>query len=399
MRVLQIHNSYKIPGGEDAVVRNEFELLTNHGISVEQWQVSNHSINTPLSTIQTALSTSYSRRSRNDLQMYLKDKRFDVAHIHNFFPILTTSIYDTLRANGIPVVQTLHNFRSLCAGGLFLRNGKICENCLEGSPYKSVLHKCYRDSHLGTLAVAHAIEKQKTRQVWKNMVDRFIVLTDFARKKFIQGGFPAHKLRVKPNFVTTSLPKGPPPPRQGALFVGRLSHEKGIEHLLAVWEKLEAPLTIAGSGPLEGKIKSLAPKNVKLVGHLSPAKVQSLMTRAQFLVLPSRCYEGFPLVIAEAFANGLPIIASRLGAMEELIDDHYTGLHFTPDDPADLRRKVLFALENPAHLASWGKNSRTVFKQRYSPASNFELLMNIYGEAITASTPLPPSVITSSASL
>lgn len=254
MKILFVHNSYQSKGGEDSVLQAEQNLLSCNGQQYDLFQISNHDISNGFTRIKTVKNISYSHQARNKLALKLSEKNFDIVHVHNFFPLLTPSIYDACIEAEVPVVQTLHNYRTICPGALLMRNGKICEKCLTGSPYQAILHRCYRNSTLGSWAVARMVADHRNNQTWRQKVDRFIALTHFGKQKFVEAGFPTEKIIVKPNFCEApsvqnyqkrSRSKG-----KGALFVGRLSKEKGVATLLQGWQKLDIPLRIVGDGPL-----------------------------------------------------------------------------------------------------------------------------------------------------
>ena len=382
MRILQAHNAYQKAGGEDAVVANEGALLTGRGHQVRLWSVDNAAITGPWAKLRTAWQVPYSHTARRRVAAAIAEFAPDVVHVHNFFPLLTPSVYDACRDAGVPVVQTLHNYRTVCAGALLLRNGRPCEDCIGGSPYQGALHGCYRGSRPGSFAVARMIDRHREQGTWRTKVDRFIALTEFAKAKFIEAGFPADKIAVKPNFVDDQGARPPEADRHGALFVGRLSPEKGIGTLLTAWRDLDVPLRIAGDGPLLSMAQSTDSHNVVPLGKLPPEAVNQEMARATFLVMPSECYETFGMVIAEAFSKGLPVIASRLGAMAEIVEDRVTGLHFAPGDAHDLAAKARWAADHPEQMRRMGANARRAYEERYAPKVNYEKLLAIYQAAI-----------------
>ncbi len=386
MRVLLVHNEYIEPGGEDVVATAEGSLLENHGHEVRRFIVSNRSLDRLSDKLLTAWQAPYSGRSRRRMDAHIAEFNPDVVHVHNFFPILTPSIYDACNDAAVPVVQTLHNYRLVCPQALLLRNGKPCEKCVSGSPYHAVLYGCYRGSRLASLVPARMVSINRRRGTWRGKVTRFIALTNFAKEKFVQGGLPADKIAVKPNFVADPAAKRETGAvrREGALFVGRLSAEKGIATLLRAWRDLAIPLRIIGDGPLADTIRHCDDQAVKGLGQKARPEVIKEMRRAAFLIMPSECYESFPLVIAEAFATALPVITSRLGSMGEIIDDSVTGLHFQPGDPADLAAKVRWAVDNPSDMRRMGENARRVYEDRYTPESNYRQLMAIYDAAVQA---------------
>ena len=352
MRVLIVHNSYQQAGGEDTVVANEHALLEKHGWETRLWSVSNDVIAGTWSKITAAMHATYSRPAREELARLIAEFRPAVVHVHNFFPLLSPSVYDACRAAGVAVVQTLHNYRTICAGALLMRDGRPCEDCIGGSPYQGALHGCYRGSRIGSLAVARMVDTHRRRGTWSHKVDRFIALSVFSKSKFVAAGFPADRIAVKPNFAEDRPVVGPVT-RAGALFVGRLSPEKGIETLLRALEGLDVPMRVVGDGPLRKRVEDASRPGIVALGWKTPAEVAAEMARASFLILPSAWPENFPVTIVEAFCQGLPVIASRIEALEEIIEDGATGLFFSPGDADDLATKVRWAHQHRKQCASW----------------------------------------------
>jgi glycosyltransferase involved in cell wall biosynthesis len=391
MKVLAVHNSYQQPGGEDVVFSAERRLLEEHGHQVVSYERSNHEVEQMSKLQQLKMTTNlvHSSDSKREIEKLLKAEAPDVVHVHNTFMMISPSVFETCHEMNVPVLQTLHNFRLLCPAWSLSREGRVCEECIDHSLWRGVWHGCYRNSHLMTAAVALMLQVHRGRNTWNESVDGFVALSQFARQKFVENGLPAAKMHVKPNFVYQD-----PGERESAgdyaLFVGRLSPEKGVGTLLSAWEKLRTPmpLVIAGEGPeraaLEAQATAAHLSNVKFTGRLSAEEVRSSMKRAAFLVMPSVWYEGFPMTIAESFACGTPVICSKLGAMQEIVEHQHTGLHFLPDDAEDLRRQVEYALSRPAEVAAMGKAARQEYEQRYTAQINYATLMNIYEQTIGA---------------
>ena len=379
MRILIVHNGYRQPGGEDTVADAEALLLERHGHSIMRLGASNADISGAWSTLLTALRCTYSKPARERLAATIDDFRPNVVHVHNFFPLLSPSIYDACRDAGVPVVQTLHNYRLICPGALLLRNGGVCEKCVGGSAYASVPHGCYRDSPAATLATAHMVETHRRRNTWHDKVDRFIALTEFAKAKFVAGGLPASRIVVKPNSLACE-PSGhrPSPNRTTALFLGRLSAEKGIATLASAWQGVRVPLRVAGTGPSAPDLANLQSQSVTLLGHLQPPAVAGEIDRASFLVLPSTWYEGFPMVLLEAFARARAVIASRIGALSELVCDGETGLLCEPGDASDLAAKVRWAAAHPQAMRAMGLRAREEYERNYTAEANYGNLMAVY---------------------
>ena len=392
--ILKVHNLYQQPGGEDESVRSECAMLTGAGHSVIRYGRDNDEI-LAYSLIEKAslgLRTVWAWDSCDHIRALLRAKKPDIVHFDNTFPLISPAVYYACRDAGVPVVQTLRNYRLLCPGATFQRAGRICEDCLGHNPWRGVLHGCYRDSRASTAAVVLMLSFHRWLGTWKKMVDCYIALTEFARAKFIEAGLPAKKIVVKPNFVySDQMPLNSPTsivnhksPEDSALFVGRLSPEKGVGTLLTAWQRLgnRIPLRVVGDGPLRTELEGYARQhdlsNVVFDGRLNQEQTLAVMDRSRFLILPSEWYETFGRVAVEAFACGVPVIASRLGAMEEIVSDGRTGLHFTPGNADDLAAKVLWAWAHPVEMAAMGRAARAEYEAKYTPERNYAILMGIY---------------------
>ncbi len=384
MRVLALHNTYQQPGGEDVVFAAEGDILRQHGDEVVEYLEDNHEADR-IGRMRLAARTIWSRASTRRLGEILRRVRPDVAHFHNTFLLISPSAYYACRDAEVPVVQTLHNYRLLCPAANFYRDGHVCEACLgRRIPYPGALHGCYRGSRAQSSVVAAMITVHRGLGTWQTRVDRYIALTQFARRKFIEGGLPPDRITIKPNFVHPD--PGPGEHQSGyALSVGRLSADKGISILLEAWRRLPDPptLKVVGSGPLEPLV-ARAPHRVEWLGYQPRSRVLALMQDAAFLVFPSEWYEGFPMAVAEAFATGLPVLASGHGAMLELISDGETGRHFTPGDAEHLASVVAWAVGHPADLREMGRQARAEFEAKYTSERNYETLVRIYREAIAS---------------
>ena len=377
MKLLLIHNYYQQPGGEDQVFADEASLLEQHGHTV--FRYIEHNARIDGGHLGIARDAVWSRKSFRGLRSASK-ARPDVAHFHNTFPLISPSAYYAMRELEIPVVQTLHNYRLLCPAATFLRDGTACEACPEsGSWLPAIRHRCYRNSFPGTAAVAAMLTIHGAAGTWQRMVNVNVALRQFARRKFIEGGLPPEKIRVKPNFLSSDPGIGN---GEGgyALFVGRLAEEKGIRVLAQAWRRLSGiPLIVAGQGPLE----SLEwPADVTLLGHQSREQVLSLMRNARVLVFPSIWYECSPMTIVEAFACGLPVIGSNLGSVPEYVSYRNTGLLFQPSDADDLARHVRWAFEHPDELRAMRVAARLEYERKYTAERNYKMLTDIYAMAL-----------------
>ena len=385
MRILVLHNRYQQPGGEDIVVRAETSLLRANGHQVELLEEDNDGIVSWIDAVKTTAECVYSLPSARKLRRLIERFQPDVAHIHNFFPRLSPSVHYACREANVPVVQTLHNYRLLCPSSTFLRDGQICEDCItKPIPWPAVQHGCYRKSRMATAATANMISIHRALHTWDRTVDHFITPTKFARNKFIEGGLPKDRITVKPNFVD-------PDPGMGtgkggfALFVGRLAEEKGIATLLSAWTRLSTgtQLKIVGDGPLADTVKSAASttRGIEWLGARGRGEVSQLMADAAVLIFPSVWYETFGLTIIEALASGLPVFASRLGAMSELVSDGITGKLFTAGRSDELATAIDWAFSDPIRLESMRHKARREYEAKYTAGANYNLLHSIYQSA------------------
>ncbi len=381
MRILSVHNCYQVRGGEDESRELEQCLLREMGHEVEVYEEDNERIPS-IGNIRLALKTVWSQDTFQNIRNKIHQSSFNVIHVQNFFPLISPSVYYAARLEGIPVVQTLRNYRLLCPNALFFRDGHVCEDCLgKFLPWPGVLHACYRGNRAASGTTAAMITIHRMLGTWHHMVNAYITLTEFARQKFIEGGIPSEKIFVKPNFVH-------PDPGVGegkgeyALFIGRLSVEKGLDTLLSAWKILKdrIRLKIVGDGPLAPQvadtIKTL--DKVEWLGRRSTDEVYALMGEAKFLILPSKWYETFGRVAMEAFAKGTPVIAAKVGAIAELVDHNRTGLHFMVGDPEDLASKVDWLLSHSTELSLMRHEARTEFETKYTSSINYLKLMEIY---------------------
>lgn len=390
MKLLLVHNFYQEPGGEDATFALEKEMLVSGGHRVAVYSRHNSEIASygfvPRATL--GLRTTWAWDSVRELSRVLQDERPDLAHFHNTFPLVSPAAYYACREVGVPVVQTLHNYRLACPAGGFARDGRICEECLEHSLWRAVQHGCYRGSRVASAAASLMLSAHRAMRTWTRMVDCYVVPSVFVRNKFIEAGLPPEKLFVKPNFVH------PDPGMRDvagdyALFVGRISPEKGLNTLIAAWGLLgdRIPLRILGDGPSMASLRARASIEglscISFEGRKTRAEVTSAMRGARFLVFPSEWYETFGLTIAEAFACGVPVLASRLGAMAEIVEDGRTGLHFAPGDAAEMAEKVSCAWADPHRLEEMGRAARREYEAKYTAERNYSMLLQIYERALT----------------
>ncbi|MDB5798087.1 MAG: glycosyltransferase [Paucimonas sp.] len=379
-RILVIHNRYRQRGGEDVVVDDEVRLLREHGHAVRVYGRDNASID-GMAKVTLARETVWSSRTTLDLQQQLREFSPDLIHVHNSFPLVSPSLYWAAAKAPCPVVQTLHNFRLMCLQAMFLRNNRVCEDCKGTTPWRGVVRGCYHDSPTQSAVLAGMLVVHRGLGTFQRKITRYIALNNFSRDKFVEGGLPAERITVKPNFVAHhALPEGP---RRGALFVGRLSHEKGLALLGDALDLLPgASVDVLGDGPEMAMVQ--AHPQMQALGRRERSEVMERMHSAAYLVMPSMWYETFGLVQMEAFACGLPVIAPRLGSMAEMIDHGHTGLLFEPGSARDLAAQITWAEAHPQQLLAMGRNARAVYLEKYTPERNYTQLMEIYESAMEA---------------
>jgi len=374
MKVLVVHNAYQQRGGEDAMVAAEIRQLTSHGDSVVRYDRHNDELRTigTVGAMSRAIETVWAASSYRAIRQLVAREKPDIAHFHNTFPLVSPSAYYACAELGVPVIQTLHNYRLLCPAATLMRKGRVCESCLGHTlPWPGIFRACYHNSVSQTAIIASMLAVHKLMQTWRTKVDAYITLSEFARRKFVRFGLPLDRIAVKPNFVHPD-----PGPKAGrgayALFVGRLSEEKGLRVLLEAWMRLpqQVPMYIIGDGPLreeiESSIKRFGLTNVAMLGGIHSSEVLRWMQGARFLVCPSLWFEGFPLTVAEAFACGLPVICSRLGSLEEIVDDGRTGVHFNAGDADDLALAVEWAWRNERQIEEMSRQARTEYERKYT---------------------------------
>ncbi len=394
LRIAMAHNHYgsEAPSGENVVFEAERRLLQDRGHDVVSFERRSDEIRRqgPRGLATGALSAPWNPFAARRLRSLLERERPDVLHVHNPFPLLSPSIFHAARGLPVATVWTLHNYRPFCAAATLMRDGVPCTECIDRrSPLPGFVHGCYRGSSLATLPIAAMIDLLERAGTLAREVDAFVVLTSFQREMVIRAGLPPDRVHVKPNFHPAPPPVVPWREREPrVLFAGRLGPEKGVRVLLDAWSLWPgAPLLeIAGDGPermaLEARARALGlGERVRFLGQVPSAEVGRRMARARLLAVPSLCFEGFPLVVRDAFAAAVPVVASRIGALERIVEDGRTGLLFSPGDAADLHRRMADAWADPGKLEAMGLAARDSFDGRYTADRSYEALMAVYGAA------------------
>ncbi len=384
--VLVVHNQYQQPGGEDTVVRAEIDLLRRNGHSVLQYTRRNTEIADygPLRKASLLVSAIWNEKTYSDLRTLIRDQRPDIAHFHNILPLVSPAAYYACRSAGIPVVQTLHNYRLLCPSGTFFRDGQRCTKCIRNQTHNT-FRRCYRNSRLETSAVSLMLSVHKAIGTWNRSIATYLTPSRFCREVFVQNGMTTQKVICKPNFLSED-PGRRTKAGDYAVFVGRFSPEKGIMQMLEAWRRLpDVPLLVAGDGPLYREawdFISRAKLSVKLLGHLDAAAAISCIKGSRLLIFPSRWYEPFGMGLLEAAACGVPAIASDIGAVPELISHQKTGLLFDPDNFDELPDRVGWAWSHPGDMEQLGQNARLVYLQAFTAEKNYQHLTNVYSSLV-----------------
>ena len=390
MRILLVHNAYQHFGGEDVVFETERALLRAHGHAVASVSVSNTRLPEQLSAarkLRLAAETIWSPSGASAVASAAAEFKPDIVHFHNTFPLVSPAAYRAARAGGAAVVQTLHNYRLVCPAATCFRAGHVCTECVGRTlPTPGVVHGCYHGSRVQTLPVAGLIGVHNVLGTWQQEIDRYIALSDTQRALLIEGGLPAERIEVKPNFIDGIVAGEPVDTRApGVLFAGRLTIEKGILTLLAAWcEHMQSvPLRIIGTGPLEILVREAAAANdaIEWLGFQPRERVLAEMRRARLVLVPSAWLEPFGLTVVEAFGSGTPVVASDLGGPAEIVEDGVTGFLAPAGDPVALARCVTTALARPERLNEMAQAARAAYASRYTAGVGYMRLIEIYDAA------------------
>ena len=389
MRVLVAHEKYRssAPSGENGVFRDEVAALRQGGHTVDTLVVENDIIEefSPLRRALVGLEVVWSPGGFSRVRKAIRQVRPDVVHFHNTFPLLSPAAYDACRAEGVPVVQTLHNYRTICPAGTLYRNEQICQDCVGAFPLPAVMHGCYRNSRIHSVPMAAMVWTHRLAATWRRKVDLFIALTPTQRNLLVEGGLPDERVALKPNLM-----HNPPAPRYDddgyGIYLGRFSEEKGIWPMIDAMESLETvPLHIYGAGPIEAEMARRLEKvpNVHLGGRKPHAFCVERLRGARFLIQASTWHEPCPMTVREAFACGTPVVATRLGGLRDMVVDGQNGLHCDAGNPADLARAVQQIVTDDALHAKLARGARSTFDAQYAPDVGLHALVQCYERALT----------------
>jgi len=380
MKVLYCHNYYQQRGGEDICFEADVEMLRQKGHEVETYVRHNDDIRQD-SYVKIAINTLWSRQSEKEVDALISSFKPDILHCNNLFPQISPSIYRVANRRQVPIVQALHNYRAFCANSFFYRDEAVCTECHQSSTrLAGIRYRCYRDSYAATAVVTGMQFLHHSLGTYRNAVDMYFTPSAFTRKIYIEGGFDADSIDIKPNFIDPDpgIGKGD---GKYILFVGRLSSEKGIETLLEAWNSgsIQTDLKVVGDGPLSS-LFDLPSTNIQWLGRRTLDEVLELVGRATALVMPSQWYETFGRTIAESFSRGTPVIVSDLGAMAELVQDDVNGFLFRSGDVNDLVEKVNQLINgNPERLRPAARDS---YIRNYTVDAGYDASIRIYQRAI-----------------
>ena len=385
MNILFIHSFHRdgSSSGDDIVVNNEIELLRKKGHTVDVFSRFNSEVDkaTPLKKISLLSQIPWSVENYLSLNRVLKNKKYEVAHIHTWFPLMSPAIYEVLYKNNVPIVQTLHDFRFFCPVAFLYRNDEICEECNKKGLHSAVINRCFQNSYIKSSLAVATLETVKIRKVF-NKISLFIAFTQFDKEKFIELGIPANKIVIKPHF----LPARPEikvvdsSKEKYFLYLGRLSKEKGVDFLLNTWKNTDIKLKIIGSGDLENMVKdySVNYNNIEYLGFVNHSDIYRYIKDAVSVIMPSVWYETFGMVIMEAYSVGTPVIATNLGAMVDMVIEGETGFKFKRKDKQDLLDKVIAISKDNRLRTKMSKNALLKFKKDFTPEKNYKQLIEIY---------------------
>ena len=383
MRILQLYNQYRsLCGGEECVVYDIMAILKKRGVQTRLDMRTSRGLERSLAgKIRAFWNGIYSISSYNEMVNVIKEEKPDIVHVHNLYPLFSPSVLVACRKNGIPTVMNIHNFALTCPNTCHLYKERVCDRCLGGHEYWCVIRNC---TGIIFKSFGYALRSAVARKfrLFHDNVTIFIALTEFARRRLVEAGSPEERIVVVPNMV--SIPDSAIDPSKGryAAFAGRMSPEKGVDTLFAAATKLpEIPVRIAGDGPIINELVGKAPENVEFTGLLDTQKMAAFYQNARFILLPSMWFEGCPMVILEAMSHGLPVIASRIGGIPELVDDGVTGFLFEPGNAKELAEKMKLLWDNPDLCRQMGKAGREKAIREYSEDVYYKRLMAVYKKA------------------
>ena len=385
------HNYYGdfATGGEGRSAEADVNVLREHGHEVVFYKKTNYELlNFNIwRKIKLPFSIIYSHETYNEVRQIIKEFKPDILHVHNYKYLFTPSIFKAAKDNGVKTVFTLRNFRLICPCALLCCNGKVCVDCLKGFPFRVLWKRCFPYENSLSQRILQLYFYLGTSKKVANpskLIDAYIALTPFVKECFIKAGMSAKKIYIRPNFMDVPRQIAPESisDKIGAVYIGRISSEKGIDFLIDAWQSIDYPLTIVGTGPLEDEVKKRASSNVVFMGNLSPTETMGVLARSNFLVFPSVCYETFGRTIIEAFSLKVPVIASNLGPRKDLITHDTNGLLFDSLNLEDFKFQVSRLIDNPSLAKKIGEEGNKTFLDNYTPEINYRRLIRIYEDVL-----------------
>jgi glycosyltransferase involved in cell wall biosynthesis len=383
MRVLILHSRYAsgAASGENHVVDDEARLLRQAGHHVITWTPQAPASPGKVERARLGAASIRSPFAERQVRALAERHLPDVVHVHNLFPLLSPAVLRVVAGVGLPVVVTLHNYRLMCLPATFFRDGRPCEDCLGRPPWPGVVHRCYRSSAAGSLALATSLAAHRLGATF-DRVDRFLAVSGFLRSKYVSAGFERQRIIVRPNFAwATERRRGP---GEHFLYVGRLAPEKDVATLIRAFTRLRARLVIVGGGPDESALRAEAGAEVDFVGVVAAAELGRLLQRARAVIVPSLSYEGSPRAVVEAYAAGVPVIANDVGALPEFVADCETGMLVPPRDEIALQEAV-HALLDDGRAEALGEGALASWAASFGPETALASLERVYEEIIRRS--------------
>lgn len=391
MKILLVHNFYRYRGGEDRYVTILEDTLTRKGHQVIRFFRDSRDIDgfSTLKKWAIPFKLINSPGLNRELETFLLAEKPDLAVVHNLAPLFSLSIPRVLKKHGVPILKRLENYKFLCLNGLFLRNDfTTCEKCKQGNFLPGIIHRCYQCSFINSMGIAAGEWFHRRKKTVIRNVDQFLATSRFLKGKFVEAGFPEDKIEVFPNYIDFEPVSAISSPGAYAVYVGRLSREKGLLTLLNAFVGLpHVPLKIVGSGPLENEMKEFVRgrglENIEFAGFIDGPLKKEILAGARFLIFPSECYESFGYTIIESYACGTPVIASDIGGARELVTEGETGFLFEPGNPDDLRRQIsrLLGLDNETLMAMKEKSLARV-NECYTGEIGYKNLENVFSKIL-----------------
>lgn len=379
MRILRLHSWYSTGdlSGENRSVEDECEVLTAGGHEIVSW--------TPDSVIEdlrdqmrAGFSAIWCRGAASMVRALILERRPDIVHCDNLFPHLSPSVIRTARSSGVPVVMGLRSYRLMCLASNLQRGGSTCDLCVGKVPWRGVVHRCYRDSLPGSTALALSLEGHRRLGTF-DQVAVFLASSEYVRCRHIEGGLPADRIQVKPNFSWPAARREGP--GEYFLFLGRLVPEKGVANLLDLWRMVGGRLLIAGDGPELQRLQRQAPDGIEFLGPVSRGDIPALIQGAKAVVIPSTWPEPFGRVAIEAYAAGVPVLASRVGGLADIVVDGSSGILVPPTDIAAWALGVQ-RLSDDGESIRLGEGAWQLWRERFSPRRGLTALENAYRHAL-----------------